>query len=390
MNASFLAPNQWLAAPRTVAGVMTGTSLDAIDTAIVEFTQETNEQHRFKIIATSSTPYDFALKQDILDIITNKITIRKITRIHYQLSEIYAKAIKQLCDENNIEHIDAVGIHGQTVWHEPGTDSSERVTYQLGGISALAQFLGTTVVGNFREADTALGGQGAPLIPIFDYEFLGTETDNIIAVNIGGIANITLLPANIPIDKVKAFDVGPGNVLIDSAMRVLFNKPYDENGKTAQKGKIIPKLFEFLKNNDFIFAEPPKSTGREMFGTQLIHKILDDYAQQHLARDIIHTLSYFTAWCIAHNIKLFGKVKSDIIISGGGSHNQFILDTIKKELPEATLRISDEVGIPADTKEAICFAYLAYRTLGGLPGNIPSVTGASRQALLGQIARVYQ
>ena len=389
MNASFLAPKEWLSEPRIVAGVMTGTSLDAIDTAIVEFTQEPGDQHRLKIIATNSIPYDFSLKHDILNIISGETTIRKVTRIHYQLSEIYAKAIKQLCEENNIEHLDAVGIHGQTVWHEPGTDASARVTYQLGGISALAQFLQTTVVGNFREADTALGGQGAPLIPIFDYEFLGTENDNIIAVNIGGMANITLLPANIPLDKVKAFDVGPGNVLIDAAMHVLYNKPYDENGKMAEKGEIIPKLLEFLQDNEFIYAEPPKSTGREMFGTHLIHKILDDYAQQHLARDIIHTLSYFTAWCITHNVKLFGKVNSEIIVSGGGSHNRFILDKIQEELPEATIRISDEIGIPADTKEAISFAYLAYRTLGGLPGNIPSVTGASKPAILGQIARTY-
>ncbi len=388
MNNSFLPPEQWLAEPRLLAGIMTGTSLDAIDTAIVEFTQENEHHHRVNIIATNSTPYEFSLKQDILDLISKETTIQKVTQMHYRLSEIYAKAVRELMLTNNITHLDAVGIHGQTVWHEPGTESEKKITYQLGGISALAQMLGMTVVGNFREADTALGGQGAPLIPIFDYEFFGTEKDNIIAVNIGGIANITLLPAGIPSEKVKAFDVGPGNVLIDSAMKVLYNKSYDDHGSIAMKGEVIPQLLEFLKQNDFIYAEPPKSTGREMFGVHLIHTILDNYAQRFLAKDIITTLSYFTAWCIAHNIKLFGNVKSEIIISGGGSHNDYILSKIKEKLPESTLRISDEIGIPADSKEAISFAYLAYRTLGALPANIPSVTGASRPAILGQIARV--
>ncbi len=388
MNNSFLLPDEWLSKPRLVAGVMTGTSLDAIDTAVVEFTQENENHHRVKILATSSVPYEFSLKQDILDLISKETTIQKVTKVHYRLSEVYADAVRKLLDENNIQEIDAVGIHGQTVWHEPGKDSEKKITYQLGGISALAQMLGVTVVGNFREADTALGGQGAPLIPIFDYEFFGTEKDNIIAVNIGGMANITILPAGIPIEMVKAFDVGPGNVLIDSAMKVLYNRAYDDRGTIAMKGKIISQLFDFLKDNDFIYAEPPKSTGREMFGIHLIHKILDDYAQQFLAKDIITTLSYFTAWCIAHNVKLFGNPKSEIIVSGGGSHNDYILEKIREELPESTLRISDEIGIPADSKEAISFAYLAYRTLGGLPGNIPSVTGASRPAILGQIARV--
>ena len=390
MSKGCLSAEEWLAEKRVLAGIMTGTSLDAIDIAVVEFFQENENQHRFKIVASDSYPYEFALKQDILDLIHKETTIRKVTQIHYKLAKVYAQSVKQLMQENNIDSdsLDAVGIHGQTVWHEPGVESDTRMTFQIGAISALAQQLNSTVVGNFREADTALGGQGAPLIPIFDYEFLGTETDDIIALNIGGIANITLLPAGSPMEKIKAFDVGPGNVLIDAAMRVLYNMSYDENGSIAKKGKIIPKLLEFLQQNEFIYAEPPKSTGREMFGLPLIHKILDDFAQQNLARDIIHTLSYFTSWCIVHNIKLFGNPKSEIIVSGGGSHNEFILSVINNELPDSKLRISDEVGIPADTKEAISFAYLAYRTLGGLPGNIPSVTGASHPAILGMVSRV--
>jgi len=388
MISSFMTSKEWLSKPRIVAGIMTGTSLDAIDTAIVQFSQDDNNSHNLKLIAGHSTPYDFALKQEILDLISKETTIQKVTKLHYKFSNIYAKAVKKLMAENNIEKLDAVGIHGQTVWHEPGKDAVGRITYQLGGVSALAQLLGTTVVGNFREADTALGGQGAPLVPIFDYEFFATENDNIIAVNIGGISNLSLLPRGCAKENVIAFDAGPGNVLIDYAMRVLYQRAYDEDGLIAQSGSIIPSMLDMLKDNPFIYNEPPKSTGREMFGVELIQKILDEFGQQHLAKDIITTLSYFTAWCISHNIKLFGKIDSDIIFSGGGSHNKYILSAIKEELPESTIRISDELGIPADSKEAICFAYLGYRTLGGLPGNIPSVTGASREAILGVVAHV--
>jgi len=390
MSKGCLSAEEWLAEKRVLAGIMTGTSLDAIDVAVVEFFQENENQHRFKIIASDSYPYEFSVKQDILDLIHKETTIRKVTQMHYKLARVYAQSVKKLMQDNNIDFdsLDAIGIHGQTVWHEPGVETDTRMTFQIGAISSLAQLLNTTVVGNFREADTALGGQGAPLIPIFDYEFLGTETDDIIALNIGGISNITLLPAGSSMDNIKAFDVGPGNVLIDAAMRVLYNKAFDDNGDVAAKGEIIPGLLEFLQQNEFIYAEPPKSTGREMFGLPLIHKILNDFAQQNLARDIIHTLSYFTAWCIVHNIKLFGNPKSDIIVSGGGSHNKFILSVIQNELPDSRIRISDEIGIPADTKEAISFAYLAYRTLGGLPGNIPSVTGASHPTILGLVARI--
>ena len=386
MNTSILTPEEWFSQPRVIAGIMTGTSLDAIDSALVEFSAESDGNHRFKLLESKAFPYDFNLKQGILDLISKPTTIRDVTKIHYELSYAYSNAVKELMKLTGLKEIDAVSIHGQTVWHEPGTSPDRRMTFQLGGVSALAQLLNTRVVGNFREADTALGGQGAPLVPIFDYEFFATGTDDIIAINIGGMSNLTLLPANCTLDNVKAFDSGPGNVLVDTAMRVLYNRAYDESGAVATTGEIIPALLDMLKSIEFIYQEPPKSTGRETFGIELIHTILDKFAQTHLARDIITTLSYFTAWAIAHNIKLFGKANSEIIVSGGGSHNKYIISTLLSLLPESKIIISDDIGIPADAKEGICFAYLAYRTLGGMTSNIPSVTGASRECILGLVA----
>lgn len=386
MKSLFQTPEEWFSKSKVIAGIMTGTSLDAIDSALVEFSTEPDGNHRFKLLESRAFPYDFDLKQGILDLISKPTTIRDVTKLHYELSYAYANSVKELMKSTGLDSIDAVSIHGQTVWHEPGISPERRMTFQIGGISALAQLLNVRVVGNFREADTALGGQGAPLVPIFDFEFFATGTDDIIAVNIGGMSNLTLLPANCTLENIKAFDSGPGNVLIDTAMRVLYNRAYDDSGAVALTGEIIPPLLDMLKSIEFIYQEPPKSTGRETFGLELMHIILDKFAQTYLARDIITTLSYFTSWAIAHNIKLFGKTNSEIIVSGGGSHNNYILSTIKSLLPESQVIISDEVGIPADAKESICFAYLAYRTLGGLASNIPSVTGASRECILGLVA----
>ena len=379
-------PEEWLAKPRLMAGLMTGTSIDGIDVSLAEFSKDQNEQFFFRLIKSESYPYGKELKQSIITALNSKLTIRDVAVLNYSLAESYAHAVKSLCESAGTDIPDAVGMHGQTLWHEPGTEENLTVTLQLGAVSTLANLLNTTVVGNFREADTAVGGQGAPLVPVFDFDFMSVGTDNIIALNIGGMSNVTLMPAGCERNNIHAFDTGPGNILIDLAMKALYNRSYDENGHIASTGTIIPELFDKLKSIDFIYHEPPKSTGRELFGVQLIHEILDHFAQSHFAKDIITTLSYFTAWSIAQNIRLFGKTDSTIILSGGGSHNGYIFRRLQEELPESMVKISDDVGIPTDFKEAICMAYLAYRTMGGLTSNITSVTGAKKETILGVIA----
>jgi len=381
----------WFEKPRLVCGLMSGTSLDGIDAAIVKIWIE-DGKHHFDLISFLSNEYSDEVKEVILGVTDNISTCSSISALNFKLSELYADAVIDACNSAGIklENLDAVGMHGQTVWHDPFgalTNRNTPSTLQLGSVSALANILGVPVVGDFRSADIVLGGQGAPLVPIFDFNFLSEKENDVIALNIGGISNITILPANCKQENIIAFDTGPGNVLIDTYMRKFFDKEFDASGKTASSGKLISKLFDDLKELDYISLKLPKSTGRELFNEELIEGILSKNNLQDVSNnDLIHTLTKFTAWSIAENIRLFANEKSKIIISGGGVHNDFLIKLLVEELPNANIFISNDVGISADAKEAICFAYLAWRTLAGLYSNIPSVTGAAREAVLGVIA----
>jgi anhydro-N-acetylmuramic acid kinase len=392
MDLNSIFQKEWLSKPRVVCGIMTGTSLDGIDVALAEFSMFKGKckmkpmGHYFKAF-----PEEF--HELLFKIISEPIRISDVSTLHFALAHFYADAINEFLehDVKTMSKIEAVGIHGQTVWH----DSIGRViaginvpsSLQLGSASALANLINKPVVADFRSADIALGGQGAPLVPIFDYEFLADEIENRIVLNIGGIANVTLLPSGCPKERVVAFDTGPGNVFIDMAARRFFNKPYDKNGEIACKRKVTESLFEKLKQIPFIRQSPPKSTGRELFSENIFNELTEQHikAGEH-PENILRTFSEFTVWSIVENIKLFGIPNSNIIVSGGGSKNKYLMETLSQNLPQAKLATSDEIGIPSDSKEALCFAYLAYRTLGGLPGNLPSVTGAIREAVLGVVA----
>jgi anhydro-N-acetylmuramic acid kinase len=250
----------------------------------------------------------------------------------------------------------------------------------------MAKWLQIPVVGNFREADTALGGHGAPLVPIFDYEFFRSKDENIICLNIGGISNITILPKNCSLIDLQAFDTGPGNVLIDNAMNILFDLTYDKSGAVAQTGTVSNELTNELKRNRFITQKPPKSTGREMFTLDYTKDLINKYSYMIQREDFITTFANFTAVSIAENIKLFSIPVERIICSGGGANNEYLMKSLKEMLPGCELVKSDVYNLPGDSKEAVCFAYLAYRALGGLPGNIPSVTGAEKETILGVVA----
>lgn len=383
---------EWLSTPRIMCGLMSGTSLDGIDAAIVEFTN-LGGKHSFTLKSQLTLPYSSEIRDEITRLIEKKSTIAEISWLHTALSELHAVATQKACEIAGIspDSLDGVGFHGQTVWHSPQPKKklglSIGSTLQLGSPSVLATVLGVPVVGDFRSADVAVGGQGAPLVPIFDSTFLRDENHNVIALNIGGIANITLLPPIGSKDEIRAFDTGPGNVLIDAAARMFFGKQYDSKGSIAEAGRTIKAMLEQLKNHTFITKHPPKSTGREEFNSTWLEKRIRTTFQPSIpTEDILRTITEFTAWSIAENIRLFADPNSKIIASGGGIHNKTLMSLLKTELPNAEITTSDSLGIPSDTKEAICFAYLAYRTLGGLPGNIPSVTGAKQTVKLGVIA----
>lgn len=381
---NLLNTSEWLSKPRLVCGVMTGTSLDGIDIAIGKFSIQA-EQHKMEIIDFATFPIDNDLKSKLKKIINNEIKISEVSSINFQLSMLYNQKIRELSDLRNIkiEEIDAISIHGQTVWHDP--DGIVPNTLQIASGSALSKLLGKVVISDFRSADVALRGQGAPLVPIFDFNFF-RSTNNRVLLNIGGMSNLTYLPAGAEESDVIAFDSGPGNVWIDGAMKYLFDLEFDENGFVASKGEIIPEFLAELKKIEYIKQKPPKSTGRELFNYDLMIKYIDKFSNYNNRNDIISTLTFFTAWSISYNLLEYCKLTDELIISGGGFMNKHLIELLSNELRGISIRSTDYFGIPSDAKEALCFAYLGWRTLGGLHSNIPSVTGATEKTILGSIS----
>ncbi len=368
-------------------GAMTGTSLDAIDLALCKF-DSYSDGYTFELVQYLEIDFPPKLKVKILEIINSDINIKQVSQLNFAISHFYAESINSFIQHFNISNKDiiAVGIHGQTVWHEPSPSYYGEFlissTMQLGNISAISQLIGIRTIGDFRSADIALGGMGAPLVPIFDFYMLKGNI-NKIALNIGGISNITYLPANCKISDVIAFDTGPGNVWIDMSMKHFFNANYDGNGQTAAKGKVDNSMLEYLMNNFyFIKNKPPKSTGRELFSQEnfnlLLSRFYDIYKYNFVA-----TLTEFTAQSIAFNINLYTKNAMELIISGGGAKNSFLLERISLLLGNCRVITSNEIGINSDAKEAVCFAFLAYLFDNNIDGNIPSVTGATRSTILG-------
>lgn len=376
---------EWLKKPRIMLGVMTGTSLDGIDIALARFFVK-NQKHELEIIGCKTYKMPVSVRNQILNLIENEIRISDVSQLNFSLARLTAKKIIEFLKSINFEinEIDAIAIHGQTVWHEPSGKNPS--TMQLCSGSALAALLSKPVISDFRSADVAQKGQGAPLVPIFDYNFLSNETKNRIALNIGGIANITFLPADKDKNKVFAFDTGPGNVWIDMAMQIYFNKKYDKNGQCAKKGNLIQSLFEDLKLIPFIKQKPPKSSGRELFTKEKLQSELSNIDSKYSNEDIIHTLSHFTAWSIAENIRNIFPFTDEIVVSGGGSENSFIIQKLQLELGNVKIIKSDEIGIPSDAKEALCFAYLGWRTMCAFSGNLINVTGATKELILGSVS----
>jgi len=377
---------------------MSGTSLDGVDVAIVSFSHEVNnssdninEENVFiyNLIAFNTYNYTEKFKEILKKIIKGECKTAEISYMNFALSEVYAEAVRNVCIENgiNINDIEAVGMHGQTVWHSPEPNDYAGIacssTLQLGSAPALAQKLGIKVCSDFRSADVAVGGQGAPIVPILDYHFFRSQEHNIIMLNIGGIANITFLPKNCKKNEVIAFDTGPGNCLIDFYTKEYFGKDYDQDGEIASQGMLIEDVFGFLRGLEYIQRKPPKSTGREFFNESLFNGF--DF-ENFKKEDIIRTMTEFTAWSIADSIKLQTSEKSRIIVSGGGVHNAFLLNLLKNYLSDDEVINSNDLGLSADAKEAICFGFLAFLLLNGQTGNICSVTGASREVLLGTIS----
>jgi anhydro-N-acetylmuramic acid kinase len=349
-----------------VAGVMSGTSLDGIDVAIVEMPA-------IRVRKFLSVRYPAKIRERLLAVSNAVAHVGEISRLNYEVAELYAKAV------NRAGKVDLIGCHGQTIYHE-----GARNTLQLGEPAVIAERTGTPVVSNFRARDIAAGGQGAPLVPFVDFRLFRHPKRARIALNIGGIGNITVIPAGARAEDVVAFDTGPGNMVIDALAYEASDKKltYDRNGRIAASGAVDRGLLDELLRDPYYRRKPPKSAGREQYGIDFVKRM--KRSGRPLA-DLVATATALTAATIAIGVQMVHEGPADLIVSGGGSHNPQILSHIAAFLPQVTLATSSDYGIDADAKEAIAFAILAYATWRGRPSNVPSATGAKGSVLLGSV-----
>lgn len=350
-----------------IAGIMSGTSLDGIDVAIVHI-----KRGRFKTVAFTTTPYTAATRRAILAVSNTNTHTAQISRLNFHLAELYARAVFRTAGRMKLN---LVGCHGQTVFHESGN------TLQLGEASVLAERTGVPVVSNFRSRDIAAGGQGAPLVPFFDYRAFRHPRRKRVALNIGGIANITVIPPAARLDQVTAFDTGPGNMIIDQLVERYSEGRlrYDRNGVIASSAEPDRALLDRLLKDPYYRRKPPKSAGREQYGAEFVERLIPTGLP--LPR-LIATATLLTATTIAQAV---GAEPCDLIASGGGVHNRFLMDHLHALLPAANIATTAEYGVNPDAKEAVAFALLAWETWRRRPSNVPAATGARRSVILGEI-----
>jgi anhydro-N-acetylmuramic acid kinase len=377
-----------------VAGIMSGTSLDGVDVAIVDVTPRGGTLE-VKTLGVYSKPYPDDLRAALLAVSNHETHTREIARLHFLLPQIYAECFYECCRSAGIDAASAelIGSHGQTVYHEGVAAKvlGRKVasTLQIGDGSVLAELTRTPVVSDFRPRDIAAGGQGAPLVPYVDWLLFRDNENTRVLLNIGGIANITLLPPSCEPSQVLAFDTGPGNMVIDQLAAHFSGglKRYDANGEMASAGAVDPDLLASLKKSEFYRRRPPKSAGREQFGAEFVQSLLDTHMEP---ADLLATATHLTAATIADAICACMPEdieECEVIASGGGVRNPVLMSFLRAELPEEMELITTaEYGIDPDFKEAIAFAVLAHETWHRKPSNLPSATGARHAVVLGKVS----
>nr|WP_245905510.1 anhydro-N-acetylmuramic acid kinase [Photobacterium lipolyticum] len=355
-------------------GIMSGTSMDGVDTVLVEI-----DGTDIRLLGEHSFPMDANLKQALLDICLGQPTnLQTIGELDHRLGHLFADAVLALLTKTgtSARSVKAIGCHGQTVFHSPETQYA--FTMQLGDANIIAAKTNITTVADFRRKDMALGGQGAPLVPAFHQQLFHDPAITRVILNIGGIANITVLTPNTP---VTGFDTGPGNMLMDAWINKHKGLPYDENAQWAKTGSVNQPLLEQLLNDRYFQLPPPKSTGRELFNLPWLERHLTDSIL--LPEDVQATLAEFTAVTIANDISK--QSPGELLVCGGGAHNPQLMQRLSELLPHWEVLTTADRGVDIDNMEAMAFAWLAYRTLHNQPGNLPEVTGASKPTTLGAI-----
>ncbi|MGH9432366.1 MAG: anhydro-N-acetylmuramic acid kinase [Terriglobia bacterium] len=390
--------------PRTrlCVGLMSGTSMDGVHAALVEISGPANHP-RVQMHAFASVPYPVLLRTRLLHVASgHPTTAAGISELNFLVGEMFAQAAQVVCRRAGIrpDQLAVIGSHGQTVFHQgkaiTALESRHRTsttpsTLQIGEPAIIAQRTRACVIADFRTADMAAGGEGAPLVPLIDYLLLRHTKIGTLALNIGGIANITVIEAAARQEDVYGFDTGPGNMVMDALVSrtTQGRESFDADGRMASSGTIDKRVLNEILRLPFFSHPPPKSAGREQFGADFV----DHFFRAKRGKtscDLVATATELTARSIALAVQNFvprRKRKGRMVVSGGGAHNRFLLARLAAHLPTFEIRLSDDFGLPADTKEAIAFALLADRTLHGLPGNLPRVTGARWPVVLGKVVR---
>jgi len=371
-----------------VAGIMSGTSLDGIDVAIVDI-----QGRRVRPVAFRSTPYPGAVRRAILGVSNTVTTTAEIARLHYLLGRLYADAVQQACRHGGVSlrSIELVGCHGQTIYHQGEREAflgkPIAATLQIGEAGVIAEQLSVPVVSDFRPRDIAAGGKGAPLVPFVDYLLFRHGRRGRVALNIGGIANITAIPPGAESSDVMAFDTGPGNMVIDAlaAEWTGGRQQFDRGGRIAARGRVDRALLDRLLADPYYGQRPPKTAGREQYGAEFLARLKKSGLP---LPDLIATATALTAAAVSSGIERFVRPRmrvDELIVSGGGVHNRTLMAYLQAFLPDVRMAVSDEFGINADAKEAVAFAVLAHETYRRRTSNLPSATGARHAAILGKL-----
>lgn len=376
-----------------VAGVMSGTSADGVDVALVRILGR-GMGVRFQLLRHRAFPYPAKVRRAVLAAMNARAAaVADLARLNFLLGELYAEAVRATVRGTGLK-LALVGCHGQTLYHQgeaqPYLGHKLAVTWQTGEGAVVAARLQVPVVSDFRPAEMAAGGLGAPLVPFLDYIAYRHRSRGRIAQNLGGIANLTAIPAAAKPPQVIAFDTGPGNMVIDAVMQRLYEQPYDREGRTAATGHVLDVVVSETLNARFFRQKPPKTAGREQFGREFVTEFLRRCGRAR-KEDIVATATAITARSIGDAVRKFvlpaGKF-ADFIVSGGGARNRALMRMIASEVLPLGLKLStsDAFGLPSQAKEAVAFAVLAYETWQRRPSNIPSATGAGRPAILGKIS----
>jgi len=374
-----------------IAGLMSGTSADGVDVAIVDIAGRKVQLRAFEMFS-----YPPALRAEILHLCRpESARLDDICHYNFVLGEVFADAIVKLCSTSGISlgSIDVIGSHGQTICHSPRRRRygrrAIRSTLQIGEPSVIAQRTGITTVADFRPRDIAAGGQGAPLVPYADHILFGHDRLSRAVQNIGGISNVTFLPDGCKSDAILAFDTGPGNMVIDGIIRLASGgkRNFDRGGKIAARGIVDNKLLGEMLKHPFLRRRPPKSTGREEFGAEFAEQIYRRDAPDDLPdADVVATVTAFTAQSIARAYRRFLPAMPDeMILCGGGAHNSTLVEMLRSELADVKMLSTGDFGIGVDAKEAVSFAILAWATIKGIANNVPGATGARQPVVLGKI-----